>query len=286
MPSNDLADVGVEPLARRSYVGSDRGCRRDHRGILTASWGRLKAVAREFAEGTEFTNGETEKTEAKRRDLAKPSAGLRAACWPKAGDWVERGAVGASSPEILAACARRSPLHPGRATARREPSQPPSTLESANLTVLIRRSRSDRAPQSREKLPTVCAAQHLHTPQACLPHPGGVNHLTNQIIGAAIRVHRELGPGLLESTYAAPEKRRKPVLERHLRARAPAEGRRLGGEGSGGRKQPEILRCLCPPLPSPPRPRTARREPSQYAESANLPVLIRRSRSDPCAPKS
>ncbi len=30
----------------------------------------------------------------------------------------------------------------------------------------------------------------------------GVNELTNEIIGAAIEVHRTLGPGLLESTYA------------------------------------------------------------------------------------
>ncbi len=29
----------------------------------------------------------------------------------------------------------------------------------------------------------------------------GVNELTNRIIGAAIEVHRTLGPGLLESTY-------------------------------------------------------------------------------------
>ncbi len=31
----------------------------------------------------------------------------------------------------------------------------------------------------------------------------GVNELTNKIIGAAIEVHRTLGPGLLESTYEA-----------------------------------------------------------------------------------
>ncbi len=29
----------------------------------------------------------------------------------------------------------------------------------------------------------------------------GVNELTNEITGAAIEVHRTLGPGLLESTY-------------------------------------------------------------------------------------
>jgi GxxExxY protein len=29
----------------------------------------------------------------------------------------------------------------------------------------------------------------------------GVNELTNEIIGAAIEVHRTLGPGLLESMY-------------------------------------------------------------------------------------
>ncbi len=36
-----------------------------------------------------------------------------------------------------------------------------------------------------------------------LVDPAGVNHLTNQIIGSAIRVHRVFGPGLLESAYAA-----------------------------------------------------------------------------------
>ena len=34
-----------------------------------------------------------------------------------------------------------------------------------------------------------------------LENPGGKNQLTSAIIGAAIRVHQELGPGLLESAY-------------------------------------------------------------------------------------
>ena len=45
-----------------------------------------------------------------------------------------------------------------------------------------------------------------------LADPGGVNQLTQQILGAAIRVHREFGPGLLESTSTA-------CLNMELRAR-------------------------------------------------------------------
>ena len=36
-----------------------------------------------------------------------------------------------------------------------------------------------------------------------LTNPDGLNELTHDIIGAAIRVHQELGPGLLESAYSA-----------------------------------------------------------------------------------
>jgi len=35
------------------------------------------------------------------------------------------------------------------------------------------------------------------------PEAGALNKLTEQIIGAAIEVHRHLGPGLLESAYEA-----------------------------------------------------------------------------------
>jgi GxxExxY protein len=36
-----------------------------------------------------------------------------------------------------------------------------------------------------------------------LTNPDDLNDLTHDIIGGAIRVHRELGPGLLESAYSA-----------------------------------------------------------------------------------
>jgi len=34
-----------------------------------------------------------------------------------------------------------------------------------------------------------------------LTNPAGVNSLTHAIIGCAIRVHREIGPGVLENVY-------------------------------------------------------------------------------------
>ncbi len=36
-----------------------------------------------------------------------------------------------------------------------------------------------------------------------LVDPSGTNHITRDIIGRAIKVHKVLGPGLLESAYAA-----------------------------------------------------------------------------------
>ena len=36
-----------------------------------------------------------------------------------------------------------------------------------------------------------------------LVNPSDTNHITRDIIGGAIRIHRILGPGLLESAYAA-----------------------------------------------------------------------------------
>ena len=107
MPSNDVADVRVEPLARRSYVGSDRGCS-DHRGILAASWGRLKAVATEVAEGTEFTNGETEKRRRNGEDPCQTErrpAGSRAGRGPATGWRGERWAQAAGASYRLAPAA-------------------------------------------------------------------------------------------------------------------------------------------------------------------------------------
>jgi GxxExxY protein len=37
--------------------------------------------------------------------------------------------------------------------------------------------------------------------QVPAPLPGGIDHVTSDIISACIAVHRELGPGLLETVY-------------------------------------------------------------------------------------
>ncbi len=68
----------------------------------------------------------------------------------------------------------------------------------------------------------------------------GVNELTNEIIGAAIEVHRTLGPGLLESTYEgcllhelaerelyAERQKALPVVYKGFRLWLPASERRI-----------------------------------------------------------
>ena len=59
---------------------------------------------------------------------------------------------------------------------------------------------------------------------ACMEHTASaLNKLTEQIIGAAIHVHRVLGPGLLESAYEA-------CLYHELVARGLKVGRRRRGQ--------------------------------------------------------
>ena len=58
--------------------------------------------------------------------------------------------------------------------------------------------RSDRPQQiCRNNRPGVSVA----APASMLTDPAGVNDLTSSIIAGAIRVHRDKGPGLLESVY-------------------------------------------------------------------------------------
>jgi GxxExxY protein len=45
--------------------------------------------------------------------------------------------------------------------------------------------------------------ERLVLPENSSVRPGRTNEITEKIIGAAIRVHRQLGPGLLESAYEA-----------------------------------------------------------------------------------
>jgi GxxExxY protein len=47
------------------------------------------------------------------------------------------------------------------------------------------------------------ALPHLAPSRPHRPSPSNINELTRLVIGAAIKIHRRLGPGLLESAYEA-----------------------------------------------------------------------------------
>jgi GxxExxY protein len=54
-----------------------------------------------------------------------------------------------------------------------------------------------------------------------LVNPGELNSLTHDIIGSAIRVHKALGPGLLESAYAACLQAELTFRRHHVALRVP-----------------------------------------------------------------
>ena len=60
--------------------------------------------------------------------------------------------------------------------------------------------------------------------------PGGLNRVSGAIIGAAIEVHRQLGPSLLESAYEA-------CLERELTVRGLGVERQGDGLNHGHRRR-------------------------------------------------
>ena len=189
--------------------------------------------------------------------------------------------MGASRWSFLSAWARRSPLHPGRATARREPSQGVRVRRICQLHPLdsSQQIRSVR-PERRETPGSL--------PGAALAHATGMlaRSRRSKSAHAADSRRRHSRPSRVRTRpprvhlCRAREtgKRRRngedpPDSSAGLRARAPAEGRRLGGEGSGGRKPLELLIGLGPPLPSPPRPRyRAARALTGRASTPNLPT--------------
>ena len=149
--------------------------------------------------------GETEQT----GQIVRPVCGL--ARRPEAGDWVERGAAGTSSWDLIGL---RPPLPSPpkpRYRAARALARHPSTANLPTSPSSFVAADPLLASRSRETLGSLPGAALAHV-TGMLADPGGVNQLTEQIIGAAIRVHREFGPGLLESTYAA-------CLNMELRAR-------------------------------------------------------------------
>ena len=219
-------------------------------------------------------------TEAKRRRLAISCAGPRARAPAEGRRLGGEGSGGRKPLGILIGLCPPLPSPPRpRYRAARALTRPASTANLPTSPACVVAADSLFASRTRETPGTQPGAALAHTP-GMLADPGSKSAHAAHYRRRHSRPSRvRTRPPRIHPCRAGERGQRRrnggrPAISwAGRRARAPAEGRRLGGEGSGGRKPLGILIGLCPPLPSPPRPRyRAARALTRPARPANLPT--------------